>query len=118
MRTYILGATLALAVTSQADACSVGPFNTVWGQNTETTMSVERGKGCAILVRTNATSVFDRVYISKQPRNGKAEMRPSNSPGYRSNPNFTGQDEFAATLCGRDRDRSGCSVLRVRVTVN
>lgn len=115
---FLLGGFLAVVFSAQADACVVGGFRTQWGETAETTMSVDRGKGCAILMNTGGQSSFQRVYISKQPKHGVAEIRTANSPGYRSRPNFTGQDEFEATLCGSDRGRSGCSILRVRVTVN
>jgi hypothetical protein len=104
---------------SQADACMVGGWRTNWteAKETMTTMSVESGKGCAALTGVSGTSIYTKVYISTQAKNGFAEIRPGNSPGYRSRQGFKGEDEFVATFCGEGRSGKGCPTVRIKVTV-
>jgi hypothetical protein len=120
MRTGALGLLLAAVLGAQAEACVVDGWRLFFDDKSETTttMNVARGKGCAINPRTAGQSSFSIVRISKQAKNGYAEIRPGNSPGYRSNLNFTGQDEFTATFCGEGPARKGCANLRVLVTVH
>jgi hypothetical protein len=119
MRTWALALFFAVSWAAQAHACVVGGWRLFFDDKSETTttMSVATGKGCAINPRTSGGSTFSSVRISKQAKSGFAEIRDGNSPGYRSRPDFKGQDEFVATFCGEGAARKGCANLRVRVTV-
>lgn len=112
---FIAAATL---VSSQADACTVGRFWMQWGDNTETTMSVDKGSSCAVRVGSGGASRIDSARVSAPPSRGVVRIDGSNGSNYRPSANYSGKDEFSVTLCGSDRGRSGCSTLRVRVTVN
>jgi len=80
-------------------------------------MIVESGNDCR--VRFPAGEVFDveKNDVTARARYGGVKVDGTSGASYRSNPGYKGPDRFAFTLCGTEGEKTGCTVIRVRVRV-
>ena len=119
MRTIVLAAALAVLMpTTRAEAaCQVSPHRFVFGSDIELDVEIAGSARCPITVRLGAKSTARSNRITNPPANGT--VRTSGAAGvlYQPKAGFTGKDVFAFTVCGSGGGRSGCSTVRVRVTV-
>jgi hypothetical protein len=119
MRTIVLAAAIAvLMLTTRAEAaCQVSPHRFVFGSDTEIDVEMPGGTRCPITVRLGAKSTAQSNRISSPPANGMARTSGAAGVLYQPKAGFTGRDAFAFIVCGSGGGRSGCSTVRVRVTV-
>lgn len=119
MRTIVLAAAIAvLMLTARAEAaCQVSPHRFTFGSDIELEAEIIGGTRCPITVRLGAKSKAQSNRITNPPTNGT--VRTSGAAGvlYQPKAGFTGKDVFAFAVCGSGGGRSGCSTVRVRVTV-
>jgi len=119
MRTIALAATIAvLMLTARAEAaCEVSQHRFTFGSDVDLDVEITGGTRCPITVRIGAKSKAQSNRISSPPTNGT--VRTSGAAGvlYQPKAGFTGKDAFAFAVCGSGGGRSGCSTVRVRVTV-
>lgn len=117
-RILLLAAVAALTLTSRAEAaCQVSPHRFVFGFDTEIDVEITGGTRCPITVRLGAQSTAQSNRITNPPANGIARTSGAAGVLYQPRAGFTGRDAFAFLVCGRGAGRSGCSTVRVRVTV-
>jgi hypothetical protein len=118
MRGWILGLLFAAAPFSQADACTSISATLYFGKEAVTTLNVASGESCTRFTRPFTTARLTSLRVTSQPKHGVASFKDGVSPTYRSRPGFKGQDEYLYTVCGaKDTGSSGCSTVRVKVTV-
>ena len=119
MRTIVLAATIAvLMLTAPAEAaCQVPPHRFVFGSELELEVEITGGTRCPITVRLGAKSTAQSNRITNPPANGTARTSGAAGVIYQPKAGFTGRDAFAFTVCGGGGGRSGCSTVRVRVSV-
>jgi hypothetical protein len=112
--------TLFACLVTQADACTIIGGRLLWHdpRPISTTMTVATGKGCMFATASGATGVLQSIRLTRGAKHGTVFLRDGSSPGYRSNPGFTGEDEFIITVCGEDVRGKGCIQVTVRVIVN
>ncbi|HEY8268939.1 MAG TPA: hypothetical protein VIG34_09790 [Xanthobacteraceae bacterium] len=119
MRTIVIAAVIAvLMLTTHAEAaCQVSPHRFVFGSDIELDVEITGGTRCPIAVRIGEKSTARSNRISSPPANGM--VRTSGAAGvlYQPKAGFTGKDVFAFAVCGSGGGRSGCSTVRVRVTI-
>lgn len=119
MRTIVLAAaiTVLMQTTGAEAACQVPPHRFVFGSELELDVEITGGTRCPITVRLGANSSAQSNRISSPPANGMARTSGAAGVLYQPRVGFTGKDAFAFTVCGSGGGRSGCSTVRVRVTV-
>lgn len=105
-------------LTSQAEAaCQVSLHRFVFGSDIELDVEITGSARCPITVRLGAKSTAQSNRITNPPTNGTARTSGAAGVLYQSKAGFTGRDAFAFMVCGSGGGRSGCSTVRVRVTV-
>jgi hypothetical protein len=92
-------------------AGAIHPF----GTNSEGFINVAAGESCNLSLFTSGT--IEASTISERPQNGELRMVSMANALYTPKPGFTGTDEFAFTITGRNQNVSGTSVLRIRANV-
>jgi hypothetical protein len=119
MRTFILALAFALLMsTTHAEAaCQVSLHRFVFGTDIELDVEITGNARCPIAVRIGEKSTARSNRISSPPANGMARTSGAAGVLYQPKAGFTGKDVFAFTVCGSGGGRSGCSTVRVRVTV-
>jgi len=119
MRTIALAATIAmLMLTTRAEAaCQVSPHRFVFGSDIELDIEITGGTRCPITVRLGAKSKTHSNRITNPPANGTARTSGAAGVLYQPKAGFTGRDALAFLVCGSGGGRSGCSTVRVRITV-
>lgn len=119
MPKIVLAAVIAvLMLTTHAEAaCQVSPHRFVFGSDIDLDVEIIGGTRCPITVRLGAKSTAQSNRISSPPANGMARTSGAAGVLYQPKAGFTGKDAFAFVVCGSGAGRSGCSTVRVRVTV-
>lgn len=119
MRKIVLAAAIAmLMLTTHAEAaCQVPLHRFVFGSDLELEVDITGGTRCPITVRLGAKSTAQSNRITNPPRSGTARTSGAAGVLYQPKAGFTGRDAFAFMVCGSGGGRSGCSTVRVRVTV-
>lgn len=119
MRTIVLAAAIAVLMpTTRAEAaCQVSPHQFTFGSDIELEAEITGGTRCPITVRLGAKSTAQSNRITNPPANGIARTSGAAGVLYQPRAGFTGRDAFAFLVCGRGAGRSGCSTVRVRVTI-
>jgi hypothetical protein len=119
MRTIVLAAAIAaLMLTTRAEAaCQVSPHRFVFGSDIELDVEITGGTRCPIAVRLGTKSTARSNRISNPPANGMARTSGAAGVLYQPKAGFSGKDVFAFIVCGSGGGRSGCSTVRVRVTI-
>lgn len=119
MRKIVLATAIAmLMLTTHAEAaCQVSPHRFTFGSDIELDVEITGGTRCPIAVRLDAKSTAQSNRITNPPANGIARTSGAAGVLYQPRAGFTGKDAFAFLVCGRGAGRSGCSTVRVRVTI-
>ena len=119
MRRVTLAAAIAvLMLATRAEAaCQVSAHRFVFGSELDLDVEITGGTRCPITVRLGAKSTAQSNRISSPPANGMARTSGAAGVLYQPKAGFTGRDAFAFTVCGSGGGRSGCSTVRVRVTI-
>lgn len=92
-------------------AGSLNPF----GTNSDGFINVAAGESCNLSLRTSGT--IQKSAISERPQNGALRMLSVSNAVYTPRAGFTGTDEFAFTITGRNQNVSGTSILRIKAIV-
>jgi hypothetical protein len=119
VRTILLASAivLLLPMAKAGAACEISAHRFVFGADTELDVTITGGTRCPITVRLGAKSTAQSNRISSPPSNGTARTSGAAGVLYQPKAGFTGRDAFAFMVCGGGGGRSGCSTVRVRVTV-
>jgi len=107
---------LALEPASAA-TCEVYRNRLAFTADTNVDMIVLSGKDCRVRFPLADKVQIDSNEVTARPRYGGVRTDGTSGAYYRSNPGYRGQDQFTFTLCGVEGDKSGCSNIRVKVTV-
>ena len=107
------------AVDLASAACTTARARFMFQSDTVTSrIFTGSGEPCGWTFNTSATTVFEGLTISAQPRNGRATMNGAFGFLYQSKPGFKGQDSFTLVIRGRSNAGPGSSTIRVNVTAN
>jgi hypothetical protein len=118
MRSLLTGAAALLLLSAQAEAaCQVAPFRFQPGMDADVELTITAGSRCNVTIRDAARVKFTGSRISNPPANGMARTNGTSGASYQPRAGFKGRDAFAFTVC-YSSPRAGCSVLRVKVTVD
>lgn len=116
-RRLLAGAAALLALTLQAEAaCQVAPFRFVAGSDSDVELSITAGSRCNVTIRAAGRTNFTGNRISSPPANGMARTNGTAGASYLPRAGFKGRDAFTFTVC-YSSPRPGCSMIRVKVTV-
>ena len=110
-----LSSTAFAQAQQRARDCVVAGALNSFGTNSTGTITVNAGESCNMLLNTAGT--LEASEISAQPKNGTLRMEGMANAIYTPKAGFTGDDEFAFTIKGRNQQVSGTSVLVIRANV-
>jgi hypothetical protein len=108
---------ILFAQAAAASTCEVYRQPLKFAVEADVDMIVDSGRDCR--VRFPSDEVFDiqKNEVTGRPRYGGVKVDGTTGVFYRSNPGYRGPDRFAFTLCGHEGEKTGCSVIRVKVRV-
>lgn len=110
------GSSTAFAQAQQrARDCMVAGSLNPFGSNSVGTITVAAGQSCNLSLSTSGT--LEASQISERPQHGTLRMEGMANAIYTPKPGFTGSDEFAFTIRGRNQNVSGTSILKIRANV-
>lgn len=99
----------------RARDCVVAGTLHPFGTNSEGFINVAAGEACNLSLSTSGT--IEESAISERPRNGELRMVSMSNAVYTPKAGFTGTDEFAFRITGRNQNVSGTSVLTIKAIV-
>lgn len=99
----------------RARDCVVAGTLNPFGTNSEGFINVAAGESCNLSLSTSGT--IEQSAISERPRNGELRMLSVSNAVYTPRAGFTGTDEFAFRITGRNQNVSGTSVLTIKAIV-
>lgn len=99
----------------RARDCVVAGTLNPFGTNSEGFINVAAGEACNLSLSTSGT--IEQSAISERPRNGELRMVSMSNAVYTPKAGFTGTDEFAFRITGRNQNVSGTSVLTIKAIV-
>jgi hypothetical protein len=75
-------------------------------------------RGCeSIAFQADGTMFFERLFVEKQPANGKLTLLQRGRFTYVPNRGFKGRDNFVLEICGQEAGRPGCAMLQYDILV-
>lgn len=99
----------------RARDCVVAGTLNPFGTNSEGFINVAAGEACNLSLSTSGT--IEQSAIAERPRNGELRMVSMSNAVYTPKAGFTGTDEFAFKITGRNQNVSGTSVLTIKAIV-
>ncbi len=99
----------------RARDCVVAGTLHPFGTNSEGFINVAAGEACNLSLSTSGT--IEDSAISERPQHGDLRMLSTSNAVYTPRAGFTGTDEFAFRITGRNQNVSGTSVLKIKAIV-
>ncbi len=116
----VAAALIAASVESASARCMVQRFNFRLDSSGPwpAFMQADSGKPCRSGYRSRGNVFFERLNTKQEPANGRIELIEGGRFRYISKAGFKGPDSFVLEICGKSRDRPGCTDIKYTVNVN